>query len=139
MHTNIWVPPSVGFKEETAVRTAVKEYDPNLDFGRNENTGQWCIFLKHGTSQATSKNDLPILGFDSVPHPDAALRRLHQADALRRGREIMDSIERHNDSIRDGLERETDDAGGQLAETFEWAFRKMGKAPHSKTIITRKD
>jgi hypothetical protein len=142
MHTpneSIWVPPSFGYKAEGAVRKAVKEYDPNLDFGKNERTGQWCIFLRQGTTAATNQNDLPILGFDEVPHPDDALRRLHQSDALRTGHEIQQKMERHNASLNRERELRADEATAETAEAFDWGFRQQGKAPHAKIFIPGKD
>ena len=120
------------------MRTAVREYDPNLDFGRNERTGQWCIFLKRGTGEASKEVDLPILGFNEVPHPDDALRRLHQADALRTGNEILDKITKNNADIEARKEVAAQEATQAAAEGFDWGFRQMGKAPHSKVFIPGK-
>ena len=136
--SNIWVPESFGHREVVRVRRAVKEYDPNLDFGRNELTGQWCIFLKRGTSKATEEVDLPIMGFNDIPHPDDAISRLHQADALRTGNEILDKIVKNNDDIEARREVAAQEASAQAAEGFDWGFRQMGKAPHTKVFIPGK-
>lgn len=132
---NIWVPESFGHREVVRVRRAVKEYDPNLDFGRNELTGQWCIFLKRGTSEATQEVDLPILGFNDIPHPDDALSRLQQSDALRSGNEILDKMVKNNQDIEDRREVAAQEATEAAAEGFDWGFRQMGKAPYSKVFI----
>lgn len=132
---NIWVPPAHFDRQIVKVRRAVKEYDPNLDFGKNERTGQWCIFLKQGTSEATQEVDLPILGFNDIPHPDDALRRLHQSDAQRTGQEILDKITRNNEDIEARREVAAQEASAQAAEGFDWGFRQMGKAPHTKVFI----
>lgn len=136
---NIWVPESFGHREVVRVRRAVKEYDPNLDFGKNELTGQWCIFLKRGTSEVTREVDLPILGFNDIPHPDDALTRLRQSDALRTGNEILDKITRNNQDIEDRREVAAQEAAHEAAEGFDWGYRQMGKAPHSKVFIRGKD
>lgn len=136
---NIWVPPSVTHREAASVAVAVRDYDPNLSFGRNEKTGQWCIFLRQGTSEATAQADLPIMGFNDIPHPHDALRRLQQADALRTGREILDNLERVNRDIRKDSELKADQAVQESAEAFDWGFRQMGKAPHAKVFINRED
>lgn len=133
--TNIWVPESFGHREAVRVRRAVKEYDPNLDFGRNELTGQWCIFLKRGTSEMANEVDLPVLGFQEIPHPDDALARLRQSDALRTGNEILDKISKNNADIEERREIAAQEASAQAAEGFDWGFRQMGKAPHSKVFI----
>lgn len=132
---NIWVPPTHGFREAARVRTAVREYDPNLDFGKNERTGQWCIFLKQGSNEFSKEVDMPILGFNDIPHPDDALKRLHQSDALRTGQEILDKITKNNDDIEARREIAAQEATAQAAEGFDWGFRQMGKAPHAKVFI----
>lgn len=131
----IWVPGSFEFREAGAVRKAVKEYDPNLDFGKNERTGQWCIFLRQGTTAVSQENDLPILGFEDIPHPDDALRRLYQSDALRTGHEIQKKLERHNAELEKQRDLAAEEATAETAEAFDWGFRQMGKAPHSKIFI----
>lgn len=132
---NIWVPESFGHREATQVRRAVKEYDPNLDFGKNELTGQWCIFLKRGTSVASQEVDLPVLGFSTIPHPDDALRRLRDSDALKTGNEILDKIVKNNQDIEDRQEVAAQEATEAAAEGFDWGFRQMGKAPYSKIFV----
>lgn len=132
--THIWVPNSHQDRNAAAVAVAVREYDPDLSFGRNEQTGQWCIFLKQGTSSATVGADLPVLGFQEIPHPDDALRRLHQADALRTGRKILDNIERHNEALQKDAKAGGDAAIEETAEAYDWAYRQMGKAPYAKSL-----
>lgn len=124
--TSIWVPESHKWRGLAAARQAVKEYDTDLDFGFNEQTQQWCVFLKHGTTQLTQEGDLPILGFRDIPHPDDVKKRLYQSDARRRGLEIVDAIQRHNDDMHKELEHKAEEASNETAEAFEWGMRKMG-------------
>ena len=125
----IWTPPSYRMRGTIEARKAAQDYDSNLDFGFNEDTRQWCVYLKKGTMAASADKDLPILGFAQIPTREEVQRRLYQSDAFRRGMEIMDDLQRHNDD----LEKDYSDVDGQVAETFEWGFRKMGsdKAPTS--------
>lgn len=128
---SLWTPPSHRFSGLAAARQACREYDPNLDFGFNEETRQWCVYLKAGTMKASENGDWPILGFnppDRIPGPDEIKKRLWESDALRIGREMIDAWQRHNDSLRN---QDHSDADGNLAEHMEWGFRKMGseKAP----------
>lgn len=134
-HATFWVPSSHEDKQAHLVNKAVREYDPDLSFGRNEQTGQWCIFLKHGTNLITSEGDLPILGFSDIPHPEDAVKRLYQSDARRRGREIVDSIQRHNEALQKEADYRAKEASDATAEAFEWGFREMGAAPVSKVFI----
>jgi len=127
----IWTPPGHRDRELIAARRAAREYDENLDFGFNEKTQQYCVYLKAGAMDASKFGDMPILGFvppNRIPSPDEIKRRLYQSDALRRGHEIMDEWNRQNDLLKN---QDHSDADGQLAESVEWGFRKMGsdKAP----------
>lgn len=134
-HSTFWVPASHEDRGAHLVNLAVREYDPDLSFGRNEQTGQWCIFLKHGTTAVTSEGDLPILGFSHIPTPEQATKRLYETDARRRGREIVDSIQRHNEELQRQTDVKAQEASDETAEAFEWGFRKMGAAPVSKVFV----
>jgi len=130
--TNIWVPDSFQDRQAASVDTVVRDYDQNLGFGKNEQTGQWCIFLRHGSNELTAEADLPIMGFNSIPHPEDALRRLHQADALRTGREILDQIERANKDILDKKDKQQRKPRRKppkhlIGVSVRWAKRLMQK------------
>jgi len=129
--SQIWVPPSHRHRGAIEARKAAQEYDANLDFGFNEETQQWCVYLKQGTMAASEKKDFPILGFRDIPAPDEVKRRLYQSDAFRRGLEIMDDLQRHNDDL---TTYDHSDADGQTAEAFAWGFEKMGH-PNAPTRI----
>ena len=133
---SLWVPAhAADDREAWKVHQAVKQYDENLAFGRNEETGQWCIFMRQGTNKMASTGDLPILGFNTIPTPDEALTRLINSDARRRGSEILDELRKHNEDINAERNRRADDAVGMAAEAFEWGFRKMGKAPTTRIYV----
>ena len=127
----IWTPSSYRNREEIQARKAAQEYDPNLDFGFNEKTKQYCVYLKAGTMDASKHGDLPILGFTPlgrIPNPDEIKKRLYQSDAVKRGHEIIDEWNRQNDLLRN---QDHSDVDREVAEHMEWGFRKMGsdKAP----------
>jgi hypothetical protein len=128
--TKIWL-PGVGVTDlgVRAVAQAVKLYDENLDFGRNEDTGQWCVFLLR-----RGELPLPVLGFEDVPSPEYAVQRLHRADALRRGDEILNEINDHNKRREDGYEQRAREADAMSAEHYRWAFEQQGKTPYFKSI-----
>lgn len=132
--TSIWLPQK-GDTNFAALRVdkAVREYDEQLSFGRNNDTGDWCIFLLR-----RGEAPLPVIGFGSeIPHPEDAIKRLYRADAQRRGNEILDEINRHNKQIE--LARDVAAAEGEarLAEVAEWALRVEGKTPHKKVVMGR--
>ena len=124
----IWTPASHADRELIAARQAAREYDENLDFGFNEKTQQYCVYLKQGTMDASKHGDMPILGFNPptrIPSPDEIKKRLYESDALRRGHEIVAEWNRQNDALRN---KDHSDVDGQVAEAFEWGYRKMGSA-----------
>lgn len=132
----IWVPSTDERFDIPVLRVdrAVQEYDENLRFGRNEGTGQWCIFrIVRGEAP------LPILGFNEIPHPEDALKRLYRADAVRRGEEILDEMNRHNAALDKELDDQASDADGIAAEVYEHAFRMMGKTPYATVYRPRPD
>jgi len=115
--------------QERRVDVAVKEYDENLRFGRNEETGQFCIFfLRRGHAP------LPVLGFNEIPHPEDAVKKLWRTDALRRGNEILDEMNRENEEARKADEDAADEGIGQAAEGFEWLMRTQGQTPYIKSF-----
>lgn len=132
---SLWVPGKTDDYAAWKVNKAVNAYDEDLAFGRNDETGQWCVFMRQGTSSVATAGDLPILGFNEVPHPDDAIARLQSADARRRGREILDELNKHNENINAERKARADDGITATAEGFEWGFRKMGKHPQSRVFV----
>lgn len=114
-----------------SVERAVSEYDERLYFDRNTETGQWCVYLK----TIASEPDLPLLGFDEIPAPESAVKRLYQADSLRHGEQILDGMRARNHKALEPLRTATDDAAGQAAEGLEWAHRKMGNHPKPRIFV----
>lgn len=121
----MWLPPSHQFSGLKEAQQAVKDYDPDLLFGMNEATGQWCVFLRQGATELTSDKPLPVLGFNHIPSRDEVQKRLYQSDAVRRGHEILDDIQRHNDALKKELEDNAKDASDLTAEVAEWGLRMM--------------
>lgn len=138
--TRIWLPDINGFSltdlSVTKVDAAVREYDENLRFGRNEESGQWCVFLVR-----RGEAPLPILGFDDIPHPEDVAKRLYRADALRRGEEILDEINRHNRELEVAENAESEaqinEAVELAAEHAERLARTVGTLRYSKSFRPR--
>jgi hypothetical protein len=133
----IWTPPKAYDRAAAAASQAAKEYDARLGFGRNEETGQWVVFIRQGESEETRAGDLPILGFQTIPSPDEVKKRLYESDAVRRGSEILDAINRHNDEIQQRFKDAADDAIGETAEAMEWFNRQAGTHPVPRVFITK--
>jgi hypothetical protein len=62
-------------------------------------------------------------------------RRLYETDALRRGEEILDNINRANADIRKGWEDAAREGAGVASEAFDWGYRAMGSSRASKIIV----
>lgn len=141
--------PGAGMVNLTARRVvqAVREYDERLLFGRNEETGMWTVFIKMSADypgdaiEVGGYKVLPILALpgSEPPHPDDVLKALWERDALRRGEEILDDINRRNKEIRDRHERAASDGAGIAAEALEWGFRKQGVHPNPRIFVPGKE
>lgn len=139
-HTNIWLPDSTSRNayDIPVLRCdkAAQEYDPALRFGRNTDTGQWCIYL-----QRAGLSPLPVLGFDEMPHPEDIPKKLYQVDAVRRGNEILDEMNAENKRLEDlenaPMDAMIDAAGYELAERIEHIRRTTGKTRYSKSFRPR--
>ena len=133
--TRLWV-PGHGLVEASIARAskAVDEYDEALMLARHELTGDWCVFLKKGPFG----EPFPVVGLGrDLPGPQEIQRRLYHADAKRRGNEILDQINRHNDELQQPGRDSADTAEGIAAEAYEWGFRKMGAHPTPRVFVPR--
>jgi hypothetical protein len=133
----IWTPPKTYDRAASAASQAAKEYDARLGFGRNEETGQWVVFIRQGETEETRGGDLPILGFDTIPSPDNVKKRLYESDAVRRGSEILDQINRHNQEINRQFEDAAEEATWGAAEAMEWFNRQEGTHPNPRIFVSK--
>ncbi|HEY6018882.1 MAG TPA: hypothetical protein VIY48_03035 [Candidatus Paceibacterota bacterium] len=132
---SIWVPSSMQDREAAKINAVVRRYDPDLGFGKNEQTGQWCVFMRQGSTQMADNKDLPVLGFNHIPSEDEVMHRLHKTDARRRGREILDELNKHNEDIREVKRKGAEDAAGIAAEAWDWFLRKDGTHPFPRVFF----
>ena len=130
--TKIWIPGKGEYDIRVwRVDKAVREYNERLMFGRNEDTGDWCVFIKAPHPQ----DPIAVLGFgDSIPEPDAAIKRLYEADTLRHGDEILKRIVREQNDYRKSLEYASDQASEESAEVIEHMMRMRGDSPVIKSF-----
>jgi len=127
---NLWLPNTMNYPAYKVDR-AVHAYDERLMFARNEDTGDWCIFIR----MPDSKPPLPILGFqDKIPEPDEALFRLRAADTMRHGDQIYKDVVKSQNDYRAGLKYAADEAIADSAERTEHLMRKHGKSPVIKSF-----
>lgn len=132
----IWTPRGMVDPKLRAAQRVVEQYDPNLMLARHEGTGDWCVFLTEKASPFGLP--FPVIGLGpELPPPDEIEKRLMQADTARRGREILDQLERKNAAIKADREARMDDASGIAAEALEWGFRKQGAHPSPRIFVPR--
>lgn len=140
----IWIPGSLGSVDVQTWRVsqALKEYDDRLVLARNEDNGQWCVFVRMPRGGDWPEL-LPIFGLTEPPHdprtldPEAVVRRVHRADALRQGEKILDDIVRANDAIRHGFDEENQQRAAGVAEVAASAMMRAGTAPVASMPVKR--
>ena len=121
--------------EEWKVDQAVKAYDSRLMFARNEENGDWCIFIK----MPRPNDPYPILGFqDRIPDPGEAIVRLKAADTMRHGDRIYNEVVKSQMDYRANLKYNADQAIGDSAERVEHMMRQRGASPIVKVFVGEK-
>ena len=84
----LWLPNTVNY-EAYRVDRAVREYDERLMFGRNEDTGDWCVFMRMPSPQ----EPFPVFGFGSrIPDPVEALAKVQEGHLVRHKERIWKEI-----------------------------------------------
>jgi hypothetical protein len=128
--------PGQGNVDTDAYRVdcAVKEYDERLMFTKNEQNGDWCIFIR----MPRPEPPYPILGFgNTIPSVDAAMRRLKQSDTMRNGEAIYNDMMKSQEIYRKNLQYKADQASEESAEPVEFLMRKEGKSPVVKVFYNK--
>lgn len=123
-----------------AVDEAVHAYDERLFAATHPHTGNDTIFVKmpphfEDGIDIGGQRCLPILAFpEGFPHTDDVLKRIYQADAVRRGDEILREIHRHNDRIKAEKEYESSERAGELAEVIASYRHRNGETPYHTSM-----
>jgi hypothetical protein len=131
---DIWLPNSgvVSVGEINASR-AVEDYDPELILGRNEQTGDWHVFVKDGPYDG---QPFPVMYLgEELPSYDEIQRLLYTHDVKRHGAKIIDAIERRKRIERERLEKQHADESEEVAEHIEWGLRQMGAHPKPRIFV----
>lgn len=116
---------------------AVKEYDERLFVAQNEETGDWCIYMKAPHGQFP----IPIVGwrYEELPDKDEVFVWLWKHDSIRQGERLLDDINRHNDEIRKEREEKMSELTGEMAEHIEVVTRWTGEHPEKRIFVPKKD
>ena len=115
------------------VDSAVRQYNERLSFKLNEDTQDYCIFMR----MPHPEPDLPILGFGrTIPHPDEACKKLWESDTMIHGDKILNDILKSQEDFKNAKRYAADQASADSAERIEYLMRKNGDSPVIKS--TRK-
>lgn len=126
------------------VDRAVNEYDERLFAARNPRNGLDTVFVKMSPFTDWMSDDgldiegqrcLPVLAFpEGFPDTQEVLRRIYLADAVRRGSEILDEINKNNEKIRVAERYAASEAAGETAEVMEHVTHALGRAPYHRSL-----
>jgi hypothetical protein len=131
---DIWLPGS-GTVPVGSINAskAVEDYDPDLMLGRNEQTGDWHVFVKNGPHGG---QPFPVMYLGTELPPYEEIRRLlYTNDVRRHGAKIIDAIEQRKAAERERLEKQHHDENADVAEHIEWGFRQMGSHPNPRIFV----
>jgi hypothetical protein len=127
---NIWLPGSAYDKHITSLNRALRQYDERLEFGRNMDNGDWCVFVRAERDQL-----IPVLGFQNeVPTIEEMLERVQAADTKRHGDRILKSINDHNEQLKQEKRDAAEEGEWQLAEAMESFLHAQGKTPYYRSL-----
>lgn len=113
------------------VDQAVNAYDERLMFAKNEETGDWCVFVRMPSPNAP----YPVCGFGyDIPEVEDVMFRIRKADTMRNGDIIYNDMIRSQEKYRADLKYKGDQATGESVEVVEHFMRKHGKSPVIKSF-----
>jgi len=131
------LPISYFHKEAQEINKALQQYDADLGFGLNEETKQWVVFLKKGSTEATKEGHVPLFGFQKFPTLDEVMNKVRKGDLRKRGTEMLDKAHREAELERRRIKRDSLDHSEAVAEVFDWAFRKEGIHPFPRIFVPK--
>lgn len=113
------------------VDQAVNAYDARLMFAKNEETGDWCVFVR----MPSPNPPYPVCGFGyDIPEVEDVMFRIRKADTMRNGDVIYNDMIRSQEKYRADLKYKGDQATGESVEVVEHFMRKHGKSPVIKSF-----
>ena len=113
------------------VDAAVRQYNERLSFKLNEDTQDYCIFMR----MPYPEPDLPILGFGrEIPHPDLACKKLWESDTMIHGDKILKDILKSQEDFKNAKRYAADQASADSAERIEHVMRMKGDSPVIKSF-----
>lgn len=121
--------------DEYRIDRAVREYDERLFFARNNDTWDWCVFVRMPGNEPA----YPVIGFgQELPPLDEVMRLVHRSDTKRHGWQIYDEIVASQEAYKKKFRDAADDATEESAEVVEHFLRQHGKSPVVKVFMNDK-
>lgn len=126
----LWLPEGTNYAAYRVDR-AVKEYDERLMFARNEDTGDWCVFVRMPAPQ----DPFPLMGFgDDIPDPVDVVARVQEGHLVKHKERIWKDMIASQEKYRADLKYGGDQARDESVEVVEHMMRKEGKSPIIKSL-----
>ena len=126
------------------INRALTDYDERLFFARNDDTGQWTVYVKMerglGYPVVHGETAMPIFAFPWYVHPgdlDVAeiMDRIKDSDSQRRGIELLERMNAHNEKLKEPFERAASEATGIAAEVIESYKHDQGQTSHKRIFM----
>ena len=135
-HPKIWL-PRMGEVDVRVwkVNQAVKEYDERLSVGRNEETGDWCVYIKMPPGSYVELYPVHGLGPEMPTDPQPILEHLWKIDAARHGTQLLRDLEKGQEKWRAEQIRKQLEPNIILADVMEFAMRRFGQTPYTKVFV----
>lgn len=130
----VWLPESYHDKKISSVQRALTQYDELLRFGRNEDTGQWCVFRLMPRNSDNIPELWPIIGWDEIPEAEFVMHKVQDADLMRNGDAILREIERKNAARSKRMEDAAQEGAGEAAEALESFLHAQGKTGYHRSL-----
>jgi hypothetical protein len=122
----------------TALDRAAREYDERLRVGKNEDTGDWCVFIQMARGTFPPNDLYPLYGMgqdeNALPEPHELKKKLYETDTVRHGDELRQRMNRENEDLKRAQAKKAEAAEEIAAEAYEWGLRRMSNDINSRRI-----
>jgi len=126
----LWLPNTMNY-DAYRVDRAVNAYDERLMFARNEDTGDWCVFVR----MPSPTEPIPVFGFgDRIPDPVEAVAKVQEGHLVKHKERIWKEIIDSQEQYRKDLQYKGDQARDESVEAIEFMMRQEGLSPVVKSL-----
>lgn len=127
----LWLPgQGMVSLEGSRIGRAVSEYDDRLFYARNDETGDYCIFIKMGPGNPP----YPLYGWREEPSVEEALRVVQDRDTKRRGDEILREMHKQRELAHAEQDYRASEAAGIYAEGLESYLHDQGQTRYFRSL-----